>query len=113
MLVGLEPIGFDMPAHPMVRRCVSWLEKVQQPCGGWGESCASYDDPTLAGQGPVTASQTAWKPLLGLLMASRRGVESDAVQGGIDYLLATQQPDGNWHEEQFDGGDRLPEGLLP
>ncbi len=50
VLVGLEKIGFDM-ADPMVRRAVAWLESVQQQDGGWGESCGSYDDPTLAGAG--------------------------------------------------------------
>ncbi len=59
VLVGLKKIGFDM-GDPMVRRCVTWLQSVQQPGGGWGESCRSYDDPTQAGKGEPTASQTAW-----------------------------------------------------
>ena len=25
------------------------------------------------------------------------------MRGGIDYLITTQQPDGNWQEEQFTG----------
>ena len=73
---------------------------MQQPGGGWGETCRSYDDPTLAGQGTPTASQTAWA-LLGLMAAGE--ADSDAVRAGIDYLLATQQPDGNWQEDQFTG----------
>ena len=58
---------------------------------GWGETCRSYDEPELAGQGTPTASQTAWA-LLGLLAAGEGN--SDEVRAGIDYLLATQQPDG-------------------
>ena len=85
---------------PMVRRCVSWLQGVQQPGGGWGESCRSYDDPTQAGQGEATASQTAWALLA--LMAAGEG-ESDAVRAGIDYLVATQADDGGWNEELFTG----------
>jgi squalene-hopene/tetraprenyl-beta-curcumene cyclase len=73
---------------------------VQQPCGGWGETCGSYHDPALAGRGTPTASQTAWA-LLGLLAAGE--AQSEAVQAGINYLLATQQPDGSWHEEPFTG----------
>jgi squalene-hopene/tetraprenyl-beta-curcumene cyclase len=99
VLSGLRLIGFDMH-RPMVRKAVDWLKSVQQPSGGWGESCRSYDDPSLAGQGAVTASQTAWA-LLGLLDAGEAG--SDEVRAGIEYLQATQQPDGNWQEEHFTG----------
>ena len=99
VLVGLQSVGFDM-AQPMVRRAVAWLQKVQQPGGGWGETCRSYDDPRLAGQGTPTASQTAWA-LLGLLAAGE--AHSDEVRAGIDYLLATQRSDGSWEEDQFTG----------
>jgi squalene-hopene/tetraprenyl-beta-curcumene cyclase len=99
VLVGLEAAGYDM-TRPMVQRAVEWLNKVQQPCGGWGESCQTYDDPSLAGQGVVTASQTAWA-LLGLIAAGE--ASSDAVRRGIHSLIATQQPDGNWREDQFTG----------
>src|SRR5437763_1616929 len=84
----------------MVRQAVAWLKQVQQPGGGWGETCRSYDDSSLAGKGTPTASQTAWA-LLGLLAAGE--TNSDAVHAGIDYLIATQGEDGNWHEEQFTG----------
>jgi squalene-hopene/tetraprenyl-beta-curcumene cyclase len=99
VLQGLQRIGFDMH-DPMVRRAVAWLESVQQPGGGWGESCRSYDDPTLAGQGRPTASQTAWA-LLGLLAAGESG--SGAVRAGVDYLLSTQTGTGGWHEDLFTG----------
>jgi squalene-hopene/tetraprenyl-beta-curcumene cyclase len=99
VLSGLYAAGYDMK-RPTVRRAVAWLNKVQQKGGGWGESCYSYHDPRTAGQGPVTASQTAWA-LLGLLAAGEGN--SPAVRNGIDYLLRTQQPDGNWHEDQCTG----------
>jgi squalene-hopene/tetraprenyl-beta-curcumene cyclase len=99
VLCGLRSIGFDMQ-DPMVRRAVAWLRKVQQPGGGWGETCRSYDDPSLAGKGTPTASQTAWA-LLALLAAGEE--ETDAVRAGIDYLLETQGDDGNWREDQFTG----------
>src|SRR5207247_8205746 len=57
-------------------------------------------DPRTAGQGPVTASQTGWA-LLGLIAAGE--ADSDAVRRGIAWLLETQQPDGNWHEDEFTG----------
>jgi squalene-hopene/tetraprenyl-beta-curcumene cyclase len=99
VLTGLRSVGFDM-REPLVRRAVEWLKRVQQPGGGWGETCRSYDDPSLAGQGAPTASQTAWA-LLGLLAAGE--ATSDAVRAGIDYLLDTQKADGSWQEEHFTG----------
>jgi squalene-hopene/tetraprenyl-beta-curcumene cyclase len=99
VLTGLQSSGFDMQ-DPMVRRAVAWLKRVQQDCGGWGETCRSYDEPALAGQGTPTASQTGWA-LMGLLAAGE--AHSEAVRAGIDYLIAAQQADGNWREEQFTG----------
>jgi squalene-hopene/tetraprenyl-beta-curcumene cyclase len=99
VLLGLKQIGFDMGA-PMVRRAVDWLKQVQQPGGAWGENCRSYDDPSLAGQGAPTASQTAWA-LMGLMAAGE--TDSAAVRAGIEYLLATQQSDGDWREDSFTG----------
>jgi len=99
VLVGLAAIGFDMRSEP-VRRAVRWLKDVQNSEGGWGESCRSYDDPSQAGIGPVTASQTAWA-LLGLIAAGESHTEE--VRAGIEYLLNTQEDDGGWSEEPFTG----------
>ncbi|MGL4420009.1 MAG: squalene--hopene cyclase, partial [Gemmataceae bacterium] len=99
VLVGLAAVGFDMTS-PSIRRAVRWLKEVQNSDGGWGETCASYDDPRLAGQGPSTASQTAWA-LLGLMAAGEN--PSAEVAAGLRYLLATQQADGTWHETAFTG----------
>jgi squalene-hopene/tetraprenyl-beta-curcumene cyclase len=99
VLLGLKQIGFDM-GDPMVRRAVDWLRQVQQPGGAWGESCRSYDDPSQAGRGAPTASQTAWA-LMGLIAAGE--ADSAAVRAGVEYLLATQQPDGDWREDSFTG----------
>jgi squalene-hopene/tetraprenyl-beta-curcumene cyclase len=99
VLQGLQAVKYDMRL-PMVRRAVAWLRQVQQASGGWGETCRSYDEPSLAGQGSPTASQTAWA-LLALLAAGE--ADSDEVRAGIEYLLATQQPNGDWQEEHFTG----------
>jgi squalene-hopene/tetraprenyl-beta-curcumene cyclase len=87
------------PDHPAMIRAVRWLEDHQNPDGGWGEDLRSYRDPSLAGQGTSTASQTAWA-LLALLAAGRRGPSAD---GGIDFLVGTQQEDGTWDEPWFTG----------
>jgi squalene-hopene/tetraprenyl-beta-curcumene cyclase len=99
VLVGLAAVGFDMDA-PVVRRAVRWLKGVQNADGGWGESCRSYDDPSTAGQGPSTASQTAWA-VLGLLAAGE--ADSPEVRAGVEYLVGTQDPDGGWAEGPFTG----------
>ncbi len=99
VLVGLTANGIS-PEDPRLRRAVDWLKSKQQPCGGWGETAASYDDPSLRGTGIPTASQTAWA-LLGLIAAGE--ASSAAVQRGVDYLLGTQQPNGTWHETEFTG----------
>jgi squalene-hopene/tetraprenyl-beta-curcumene cyclase len=99
VLSGLQAIGYDM-RRPAVRRAVAWLKQVQQGGGGWGETCRSYDDPALAGQGEPTASQTAWA-LLGLLAAGE--ADSPEASAGIEYLVRTQGPDGNWEEDKFTG----------
>ena len=94
---------------PPCVRAADWLESVQQADGGWGETCASYDDPSLMGQGEPTASQTAWA-VLGLIAAGR--AEGEAVRRGVQYLLETQTADGTWDEADLHR-DRLPPRLLP
>ncbi|NET55699.1 MAG: squalene--hopene cyclase [Symploca sp. SIO2E6] len=87
-----------------IQRGVSWLVSCQNTDGGWGETCRSYDDPTLKGQGDSTASQTAWA-LIGLIAAGEAitNWETEAIKQGIDYLVATQLPDGSWNEDYFTG----------
>ncbi|HEV2375627.1 MAG TPA: squalene--hopene cyclase [Streptosporangiaceae bacterium] len=87
------------PEKPAIRRAVAWLEAHQNPDGGWGEDIRSYDDPTLAGQGVSTASQTAWA-LLALLAA---GPPGPAAQAGVRWLAEHQRPDGTWDEPQYTG----------
>jgi squalene-hopene/tetraprenyl-beta-curcumene cyclase len=99
VLKGLSVIGEDMD-QPYVRRAADWLGSVQNPDGGWGESCETYDDPSLRGQGPSTASQTAWA-VMGLISAGR--VADPSVLRGVEYLIRTQQEDGSWDEEWFTG----------
>jgi squalene-hopene/tetraprenyl-beta-curcumene cyclase len=99
VLQGLRALDFPMD-HPALRKAADWLESVQQECGGWGETCASYDDRALMGQGEVTASQTAWA-VLGLVAAGR--AEGEAARRGIGYLLETQTPEGRWDDPTYTG----------
>jgi squalene-hopene/tetraprenyl-beta-curcumene cyclase len=95
------------PGKPVIRRAVAWLEEHQNADGGWGEDMRSYDDPSLAGRGESTASQTAWA-LLALLAAGEDdstgpGPESTAVERGVQWLIEHQREDGTWDEPQFTG----------
>jgi len=99
VLVGLGAVGFDMTA-PVIRRGVRWLKDVQNADGGWGESCKSYDDPTAAGVGESTASQTAWA-VLGLLASGDR--DCPETHAGIEFLVGTQNAAGGWDEAPFTG----------
>jgi len=87
-----------------IRRAADWLVQCQNSDGGWGETCWSYNDPSLKGKGDSTASQTAWA-LIGLLAAAEAtgDVATDAIERGVAYLLQTQRSDGTWHEDYFTG----------
>lgn len=99
VLAALEAAGQDM-TDDYVNQAVSWLECYQNPNGGWGETCQTYEDHLARGSGPSTASQTAWA-LLGLVAAGRQ--DSPAVKRGLNYLLSTQQKDGSWREDAYTG----------
>src|SRR5215470_10317192 len=82
------------------QRAVTWLRTVQKADGSFGESLMSYDAPTTKGQGPSTASQTAWG-LIGLLAGT--GTNDSAVTKAVSYLVHRQQADGSWSEPEFTG----------
>lgn len=99
-MMGLAAAGVP-PDSPAMVRAAGWLESSQNPDGGWGETCQSYLDPSLRGQGASTASQTAWASF-GLIAAGH--AHSSFVQSGIRYLLDHQEADGTWIEPEFTGG---------
>lgn len=105
VLRGLRAIGQDM-REPWVVRARDWLESCQNEDGGWGETCASYDDPNLKGKGPSTPSQTAWA-LMGLIAAcdgrEPEAVERKSIRRGIEYLVSRQSADGSWPELETTG----------
>jgi len=99
VLRGLRAIGQDM-RQDWILRGRDWLESCQNDDGGWGETCGSYDDPTLKGRGETTASQTAWA-LMGICACG--DIERPSVHRGLRYLLSTQERDGSWSEPQITG----------
>ena len=99
VLPSLKASGEDM-SQGYVRQAADWLTRMRHGDGGWGETCATYHDPSTKGQGPSTASQTAWA-LLGLTAAGE--CDAECVKEGVDYLLRTQAEDGSWPESDFTG----------
>ena len=82
-----------------ILRAGEWLRSIQNADGGWGESCASYDNQTFT-PGPSTPSQTAWG-VLGLLASG--DTASSSVSHGIEWLVEHQRADGSWDEDHSTG----------
>ena len=99
VLRGMKALRLDMN-EDWLKRGGAWLESVQHDDGGWGERCNTYDDPVFKGQGPSTASQTAWA-VMGLCAFGNP--ENPALKRGIKYLCRTQNPDGSWSEDETTG----------
>lgn len=99
-LALIDPQGWQSE----IKQAAAWLVSCQNADGGWGETCASYDAPKLKGQGPSTASQTAWA-VMGLLSAGEAtSTYADAaIERGVNYLTTTQKMDGTWNEDYFTG----------
>ncbi|MBI1368445.1 MAG: squalene--hopene cyclase [Planctomycetes bacterium] len=96
---GLRTVGVDMNQE-WIQRAGKWLRGVQKPDGSFGESADSYEDPTLKGEGPSTASQTAWGAMA---MMAVYGPQDAGVQRAIRWLTETQLPSGTWDEKWFTG----------
>jgi squalene-hopene/tetraprenyl-beta-curcumene cyclase len=99
VLRGMRALNWNMKEE-WLQRGKTWLESVQRDDGGWGERCNTYDDPIYKGQGPSTASQTAWA-VMGLCAFD--DPENPALKRGIDYLCRMQNDDGSWSEHETTG----------
>jgi squalene-hopene/tetraprenyl-beta-curcumene cyclase len=110
-LGGLIHAGVER-SHPSIRKAAAWLKSVQHEDGAFGESCDTYEDPSLKGQGTATASQTAWGAM-SLMFAcgpddpdARRAIEW-LVRTQLDEASAVHSPDGDrpgsWMETEYTG----------
>ncbi|MEX0655468.1 MAG: squalene--hopene cyclase [Phycisphaeraceae bacterium] len=99
VLCGLHTVHADM-SQDWIQKAGQWLRDHQNANGSFGESPDTYEDPSLRGQGPPTASQTAWG-VMGLMAVY--GHEDEAVQRGIRWLCDTQIDEGTWDEPWFTG----------
>ncbi len=107
-------IGED-PTQEWVQRAGQWLKSCQKEDGSFGESANSYEDESLRGQGPSTASQTAWAAMV---LQSVYGPQDPDLRRAINWLVDTQlstadaddpvynpdgDPAGSWVEPWFTG----------
>ncbi len=98
-----------------IQRAGAWIKSIQKADGSFGESADSYDDPSLKGVGPSTASQTAWAAMV---LQEIYGVDDLSLIRAIEWLCATQldtqsaadplsnpdgDPAGSWCETEFTG----------
>ena len=97
-LRGLRAMNED-DHEPYIQRANEWLRSIQNPDGGWGESCASYDNDIYT-PAESTPSQTAWA-LMGLMAGG--DTYSSSVLQGVEYLIESQTEDGIWQEELATG----------
>jgi squalene-hopene/tetraprenyl-beta-curcumene cyclase len=99
VLRGLRAIGQDM-TQDWILRGRDWLESCQNSDGGWGETCATYENPETKGIGSSTASQTAWG-VMGICACG--DLDRSSIQRGLRFLLGSQKSDGSWDEPQTTG----------
>mgnify|MGYP001156659854 CR=1 FL=1 len=83
----------------MVQRAAEWLLRVQNPDGGWGETCHSYADESFAGVGRSTASQSAWA--VNTLQLAGFG-RHPACARGVAFLRERETM-GSWPEPEHTG----------
>ncbi|HVO97327.1 MAG TPA: squalene--hopene cyclase [Bryobacteraceae bacterium] len=92
-LRGLKDAG-ESDREAYILRAGEWIRSIQNADGGWGESCASYDNQYYT-PAESTPSQTAWA-ILGLLAGG--DTTSNSLHKGVEYLIETQKADGSWDE---------------
>lgn len=97
VLMGLKSVGANMK-DPFVVKAADWLITHQNSDGGWGEAFSSWDPARGISYTSLTnkstPEQTAWA-VMGLLGDDRQAAR-DAVDRGVDHLIATQTAKGDW-----------------
>ena len=101
--------------EPWIQRAGAWIKSIQKPDGSFGETANSYEDSSLKGTGPSTASQTAWAAMI---LQEVFGPNDPDLRRSIAWLASSQlnerdatdptknpdgDPPGSWVETWFTG----------
>lgn len=82
-VTGLMAAGLQAN-HPSIQQASAWLKSIQNPDGGWGESCLSDSQKTYIPLNASTLTHTAWA-LDALIETEKKPTKT--IQKGIMYLL--------------------------
>jgi sporulenol synthase len=82
-LTGLVSVGVSNK-HMSIQKAVNWLKRIQNPDGGWGESCKSDIEKKYVPLGVSNLTQAAWA-LDALISASNES--SPEIERGMNYLI--------------------------
>ncbi len=85
-------------SHEAMMKAVDFLVEHQNADGGWGETIQSDSDIRCAGVGESTPLQTAYT--LSALLGCGYPTDDPVIRDGIEYLLRTMTPDGQWADNQ-------------
>jgi squalene-hopene/tetraprenyl-beta-curcumene cyclase len=113
-VIGPIRCGADR-SRPWIRKAGRWIKSVQKDDGSFGETANSYEDRSLMGTGPSTASQTAWGAMV---LQEIFGPDDPDLRRAVTWLADTQltpdhaddpvanpdgDPVGSWAEPWFTG----------
>ena len=99
----------ENPQQEWIQRAGRWIKSVQKLDGSFGESANSYIDPSLKGQGPSTASQTAWAAMI---LQEIYGPNDPDLRRAIEWLASSQLNEADARDPQKNPDRDLPGGWV-
>lgn len=88
-VTGMIAVGIS-PKHPAIQKALTWLRKIQNPDGGWGESCNSDIQNQYVPLGDSTRTHTAWA--LDTLISAATTVTPE-MENGVAFLVDRKEKD--------------------
>lgn len=82
-LTGLKAAG-ALPGNQTIIKAVNWLKEIQNPDGGWGESCKSDSEQRYIPLNISTLTQTAWA-VDALISVHEQPTKE--IESGVQFIL--------------------------